>query len=577
MAVNQAREFILRIGGQSDGFVKAVNRSADAAGKLTSILANMARQAALAMPALALKTTALTLMADAYRRVHQAAVESFEPIEAATVRLQQTTTMSVKQINNDLMSMYQIARSTGTAVTDVMGAMGAAQRGGARGYGALLGAQAGTAMSLVMGGTPEQWAQMGVEGGQRFGMPTEDYLDRILYAHQRGRNPEWVDAQLEAGRNLDHAADTLRDAANALQGTREFEQRRADNAWSQVGEKWGAAFTQWGLAAPTTARLKYTAAKMLSAPASGLYNTRMQVQNEGWWGWFRDFVSPGSRELNERERERADAYARSKGYDVPIRQVGPDGQPIDVYSSPGGGRYWTEGGAQAYYGPGAFTTADGRLSTREEAGEQLKYRQQVRVDAKRAASLAGQRAYGERVLSGTDRSDRQRLIDAMRSNALRAEELAMETQRAKTAMQLVTSETSKTASGMAAAARLTGVQGGIAAFGVVGQIQQLQELWGPATADALTLMSGLTPDQVIAQARGMVERAYGSRVAGAIDWTQFQPSAPSGIGGTAPMASPQQAVVIPLESQDAYRAAQKAALAAGGSGRVAVPMGRGPG
>lgn len=573
------REFIVRLDGTSDGFTRAVNSAATGVGRLTSFLANLARQAQVALPALALKTTALTLLAAGFRQAYTAAVESFEGIETEMVRLEQTTTMRAGRINRNLQSAFTISRKTGVGMESLMGAWSEAYRHGDTAQGGLLGAQAGSMMSLIMGGTPAQWAGVGAQGGAQYGLDTEQYLDMVLHAHQRGRTPEWVDAQLEAGRNLDHAAGTLRDAAALLVGSREFEGRRADVAWEQVGQKWGAAIERWGFSPPAWSNMKYNVSRALAAPASGIYNMAQNVDDAGWrsaiMGWISPNPSGANRQRTLEERQAAADWAQQRGYDAPNVYRGPDGQEIEVFGSPamyGSFRHWTTGGEAPSYGPGSYVTEDGQMSTREEAAAAYSRTDNAIRAARRAQARRAYRGYGESVLSGTDRSDRQRLLDAMRTNAIRAEELAAETAKAKAAMASVASETQNAASGMASMARLVGIQGGMASFGVMGQLETLKQTFGPGLADALTLMKGLSPQQLIDQARGMVERSYGTRVAEQIDWSQFTPSTGGG-GGVTPIApSPQQSVVIPLESQQAYRAVRDAQYAAGGGGRVAAPL-----
>lgn len=574
MAVT-GEDFVIRFGGKSDGAQKAINAVTSGAGRLASVLSNLARQAHLMLPAFAAKTAALGLMAAGFRRVRDAAIESFEPVETALVRLQQTTTMTSRSVSASLQHMFTIASSTGTQMESVIAAMGAAQRGGERGYGSLLAAQAGTSMSLVMGGDAAGWTATGAAGGERFGMSTEDYLDRVLWGHQRGMDQAAVDAQLEAGVGLQQAAGALSQAANLLAGSREFEQQRAANEWELTGQRYGAMFDAWGMGAPVRAKLSRQFAEWAGEPARELYNLDAWVREHGWvrglWGGV------------------------MSGMESPY----PDDPHVAMDGTSGAGRRYAAGPEGTVIGVGGIdkeikrifnrmdylTGYEGDLTAAQEEElsgsfetlKELNARKQAIKD-RRANADRQYESYVNRLLSGTERSDMVKLKDAMRQNEINAqrqataqEQAALETEMMAAQMARSRIQATNMASGMAAAAKLVGQQSNLAAFGVMGQLDQLHQQYGEYLPAVMTVMKHKTGDQIIDTVRAMVKRQYGSGVAGLIDWEQFKTPAmsPAAPAAAAPAAVPTLYTLgggrSPAYSVERIEAESSAIRAAGGT------------
>ena len=567
-------EFVIRLTGKSDGATKAVNAVSSAAGRLVTVLSNLARQAHMLLPALTLKTAALGLLADSFRRVRNAAIESFEPVEAGLIKLQQTTTMSARSISASMQHMFTIASSTGTQMESVIAAMGAAARGGETGYGTALAAQAGTSMSLIMGGQAADWAATGAAGGQQFGMSTEDYLDRLLWGHQRGMDQAAVDAQLEAGVNLNQAAGALSQAANLLAGSRAFEEQRADNEWDLMKQQWGAAFDTWGFGGARMAQMKRWGVKnLLREPARELYNADMWIREHGvlkglWGGFMSGFESP----YPDSEHVAMDGSSGAGTY---------YSRPKDVVVGVGGlDREYRELAKRQTY----LVGYEGDLTAAQEAEigeiqERLKAisAEKQAIKDRKATSALRQEAYVKNILGGVEGSDRRKLADAVRATGLQAQVMAeaqaraaLETEQMAQQMSLARLQATNMASGMASAARLVGQQADLAAFGVMGQLNQLHQQYGEYLPAILTVMKHKTGGGIIDMVKGMVQRTYGAGVANLIDWDQFvTPTAPTGPTAVTPAAVPTLYAIgggrSPAYSAERIEAEANTVRAAGGT------------
>ena len=527
MAAENTRDYMVRFTGQSDGFVKAVNTGASAVGRLVSVLANLTRGASLALPAMAVKSTVVGLLASQFRRLSMSAMEAFETIDSGLLNLENRTLLSARQISGHLTDIFDVARRAGMETEAVVEAVGAASRGGLRGSDVMFGAQAGVAASLVMGGSADQWAQIGAEGAVRHGMNVEDYLGNILAGSRRGLDKSAVDEMIAGGKGLQDAGEELRIAANRLRGSAEFIKRRADTAWGQIGQRWGAALDDWGIQ-DSVQKLKYGVATLATAPADRAIRARQNVTDRGWWRWLMGIVTPTPQE-----------YKTEFDRDV-IPEHG------DYYDEETG--YWVKG----------------RVSDEEWAENMAGARRQVSSwQAQKGRQWHSDAA--RRLLGGVT-SDREMMNQSMEHAANEADKLKTATERAARLMDNTANAVARAEGAYSALANVVGSQANLQALGIPAQLRQLQTAYGPYFEHALMSAKYDSNATVLERAKAIVTKEFGSAVTDLVDWSQFEVqtggnNSGGGGGGGGPSlmafsvgAPPGRSAAIAIQNQEDYAA-----------------------